>query len=107
MTGGAGFFARHFCLFRRHETGIGAAFGHQFGNSRGVATLAAVLEDNGVVGLQAQPVQTLEDSVDRRFGRTFAVSVLDADEEFAAGVSGIKPVEQGCARATDMEIAGR
>ena len=38
-------------------------------------------------------------------GGAFAVGILDAQQEGAAGVAGIEPVEQGGARAADMQHA--
>jgi hypothetical protein len=39
-------------------------------------------------------------------GRALAVGVLDAQQELAAGVAGVEPVEQRRARAADMQEAG-
>jgi hypothetical protein len=38
----------------------------------------------------------------KRFGRAFAVGVLDAQQELAALTLGVEPVEQRRARAADM-----
>ena len=40
-------------------------------------------------------------------GRALAVGVLDAQEERSAEPAGVEPVEQGRARAADVQEAGR
>ena len=67
---------------------------------------ARELEDRLAVPIEAEPGQPVEDGVDGVGGRTLPVGVLDAQQELAAGVPGIEPVEQSRARAADMQIAG-
>ncbi len=107
VAGFAGFLAGDFGFFLRHEAGIGAAFGQQIVHRRLMALFAGVLEDDGVIRFKAQPVKPLENGVHRCTGRAFAIGILDTDKELATGVFGVKPVEQGRARAADMQISGR
>ncbi len=65
------------------------------------------LIDHLAVVLEAEPVHALKDRVDGLGRRTGPVGVLDAQPEDAAVATGEEPVEQGGARAADMEIAGR
>ena len=60
----------------------------------------------GLVPIQPQPVQPVEDDLDG-FGRVArVVGVLDAQDEFAAGVPGVEPVEERGAGAADVQKAG-
>ena len=58
------------------------------------------------VPVELQPLEAVEDGLDGGLGGPLAVGVLDAQDERAAGVAGVKPVEQRRARATDVEVAG-
>ena len=68
---------------------------------------ARELADRLAVPVEAEPRQPVEDRVDRGLGRALAVGVLDAQQELAAGVAGVEPVEQRGARAADVQEAGR
>src|SRR5262245_3842 len=60
------------------------------------------------IPLKTQPSQTIENGGNRRLGGAFAISVFDAQQELAAGVAGVKPIEQRRAGATDVqEASGR
>ena len=41
-----------------------------------------------------------------RFGGALAVGILDAQQELAAGVACVEPVEQRRARPADVQVAG-
>jgi len=58
-----------------------------------MAVGAGELEDRFFVAEQFEPGQTIEDGLHRLVGRTFAVGVLDTDQEFAAASLGVQPVE--------------
>ena len=64
------------------------------------------LEMGLAVPVEAEPAHPVEDRVDRRLGRARLVGILDAQQELAAMVARVEPVEQGRARAADMEEAG-
>ena len=59
------------------------------------------------VPVEAEPAQPVENGVDRLRRRALAVGVLDAQQELAADVLGVEPVEQRRARAADVQEAGR
>src|SRR5690606_27623416 len=58
------------------------------------------------VVVQAQPVHSLEDGIDRRLGAALAVGVLDPQHEPAAAMAGLQPAVQRGAGATDVQVAG-
>ena len=68
---------------------------------------AAELADRLAVPVEAEPVEAVEDGVDRGLGRPLAVGVLDAQEERPAEAPGVEPVEQSRARAADVQKSGR
>ena len=59
------------------------------------------------VPLQAEPLEALEDGARARVGAAALVGVLDAQEELAAVLLDVEPVEERGARAADVEEAGR
>ena len=68
---------------------------------------ALKLADRLAVPIEAEPFEPVENRVDRRLRRPLAIGVLDAQQELAARVLGVEPVEQRRARAADMQEAGR
>ncbi len=65
------------------------------------------LRDRRLVGVEAQPMKSVDDRPDRRFGRALAVRVLDPQQHLAARLAGVQPVEERRARAADVKIACR
>ena len=72
------------------------------------------LQDIGVYCLNAarhclasEPTQAVEDCLDRLLGRALAVGVFDTQVERTAVMACKQPVEQGSARAPDMQETGR
>ena len=45
-------------------------------------------------------------ALDGGLGGALAVGILDAQQELAAGVAGVEPIEQRRARPADMQVAG-
>ncbi|MEY9709268.1 hypothetical protein ABIF03_001410 [Bradyrhizobium elkanii] len=68
---------------------------------------AAELVDDLAVPIELEPLQAVQDGVDRLLGRAFTVGVLDPEQHLAAELPGIEPVEQRGAGTSDMEEAGR
>ncbi len=68
---------------------------------------AGELIDGVTVPGDAQPFQPIEDGIDRSLRGTLAVGILDPQQHLAAPAACVEPVEQGCARAADMEESGR
>jgi hypothetical protein len=72
----------------------------------GTVVAAAVLAENrALVPVHPEPVQALVDQVEEGLAVARLIRVLDAQDERAAGVAGIKPVEQRRAGAADVEEA--
>jgi hypothetical protein len=68
---------------------------------------ARELEDDVAVPIEAEPFEAVQDRLGRLGCGARAVGVLDAQQEFAADMFGVEPVEQGRAGPADMQIAGR
>jgi hypothetical protein len=92
-------------FFGRGVTAIGLAFGQQLFGDLAVTGGAGELIDHIAVPVQAHPSHAIEDGVHGFGGGAFAVGILDAQKEGAAGMTGIKPVEEGGAGAADMQHA--
>ena len=80
-------------LLGRGEVAVGVASFEQLIDHLAVAVGAAVLEHRLFVGEQFQPAQTVEDGLHRLVGRTFAVGILDPDQETPCVSLGVQPVE--------------
>ena len=65
-----------------------------------------VAGERAFVPVEAEPAQAVEDDVHGFLRIARGVGVLDAQDERAAGVAGVKPVEQRGARAADVQVAG-
>src|SRR5690606_5116525 len=65
------------------------------------------LVDRRRVGVEAEPVETVDDRVDRGLRRALAVRVLDPEEILAAVVARVEPRVERRADAADVEITGR
>lgn len=72
----------------------------------GMAIGARELEDGIAVPVDAQPLQSGEDRVDRRLRRAGTIGILDPQQERAAMVTRVQPIEQRGARAAEVQIAG-
>src|SRR5262245_3260666 len=105
--GGHLFDGRVVALFLRSEVAIGPTFFEQFVGRRRVLLGVIGLEVWPLVVIEAQPLQTFEDSPNHLFTGALDVGVFDAEDEFAAGLAGEQPVEQRGARPADVQISGR
>src|SRR5262249_17562148 len=85
---------------------IGLALAKQLLGSLAVTRSTRELIDRLTVPIELEPAQTVENRQDYAFRRARPVGVLDAQQHFAALGFGIEPIEQGRARAADMQIAG-
>ena len=78
-----------------------------------IRTAIAFARAGGVAGERAfvprkpEPAQAVEDDVHGFLGVASGVGVFDAQDERAAGVAGVKPVEERGARAANVEEARR
>ena len=84
---------------------IGEATLQQRGERLGVALGAVRLHDRPLVPVEPEPIQRVEDLRDVLLRRALAVGVLDAQHHRAALVPRRQPVEQGGARAADVQRA--
>ena len=64
------------------------------------------LIDRLAVPIEVKPLHPVDDRGDRGFGRAGAVGILDAQQEFAAGMLRVQPAEQRRARAAYVQEAG-
>ena len=67
---------------------------------------AGELRHGLAVPTEFEPPKAVEDRLDVLGLGAFAIGILDAEDELAAGVARIEPVEQRRARAADMQRAG-
>src|SRR5712671_2081541 len=65
------------------------------------------LEVRALIVVQAEPFQTVEDSIERLFSVARGVGVFDAQYERAAGMARVEPVEQRGAHTANVEEPGR
>ncbi len=62
--------------------------------------------ERAFVPIEAEPAQAVEDDVHGFLGIARGVGVFNPQDKRAAGVAGIKPIEERGARAADVEVAG-
>jgi hypothetical protein len=72
-----------------------------------VAGESSALEDGGLVPIEAEPLQAIENDLGVFVGGTGFVGVFDPQQELAAFFAGEEPIEEGRARAPDVEVARR
>ncbi len=65
------------------------------------------LKERSFIPFHAEPAHAIEDALDHVLGGPLEIGIFDAQNEGAAGVTGKQPIEEGSARATYMEVAGR
>ena len=59
-----------------------------------------------LVPAQVQPLQAIENGIDRGLGVAFDISIVKAQDHAAALVPGIKPVKDECAGAAHVQKTG-
>jgi hypothetical protein len=73
-----------------------------------IARIALGLAEGTLVPVEPQPVERVEDLLDRLVGRALAVGVLEAQDERVPGrLAGQKPVVECRPRPADVEEARR
>src|SRR6185295_13767778 len=85
---------------------IGLSLGQQQFSDLPVPGRAAGLEDRLAVPIEPEPSQAVKYRANGIRGGAFPVGIFDAQQELAAGMACVKPVEQRRACATDVQIAG-
>ena len=73
----------------------------------GMAVHLRKLEHFRPVPIELQPAHPVENRINRALCGSRAVGIFDPQQEFAAKMPCIQPVEQRRSRAADMEITGR
>ncbi len=101
-------FAHRGQLFRGRETFIGIAGSQQFMGDFRMAFGAFRLEHRFTIPVEAQPVESFDDRVDRFLGRARLVGILDPQQRLAAVMAGKQPVEhRGPGTANMQKARGR
>src|ERR1700704_3514033 len=85
---------------------IGLAAGEQLFGHFAMPGGAAERVDAAAAQIELEPLQTVENGGNSRFGRPLAIGVLDPQQHLAAALLGVEPGEQRGAGASDMEKAG-
>ena len=101
-----GFLAALLELVRRAEASIGRVHAQQ---PRDVALMpleVRALVDDVLVPIEAEPLEPLEDRAGALVGAARLVGVLDAQQELAAVLARVEPVEERRSRAADVQVAG-
>ena len=84
---------------------VGLAFGEQLVGDVLVALDSRALEDGLLVPIEPQPREAVEDDLGVLVTGAGLVGVLDTQQELAAHVPGVEPIEEGGAGAPDVEVA--
>ena len=71
-----------------------------------LARAGGIAGERAFVPVEAEPAQAVEDDVHGFLRIARGIGVLNAQNEGAAGVPGVKPVEQSRARTADVQVAG-
>ena len=90
-------------FLRCHVTAVGVAGIKQGLGHLPVAGRTLELKDGISIPVDSEPVEGIEDGLDRLPCRPLAVRVLDAQPERTVPVAGVKPVEQCRAGTANME----
>src|SRR5678815_2031944 len=89
----------------RAETAIGRTRLEQASGVGLVARQVCGLVHDVLVPRQAEPAQSLVDGQRALLSAALAIGVFHAEQEQAAVVLGVKPIEKRCARDADVEVA--
>ncbi len=106
MAGDAGGGLGLLAFLGRHPAPVRPATLHQLSGDVAMPVGSGELEHRGAVVLEPQPLQAVENHLHRRLGGALPVGVLDPEQEHAAAVACIKPVEQGRPGVANMHGAG-
>jgi hypothetical protein len=87
------------------EAVVGFSRLQPFINDRTISIETAGLKYRFLIGIEPQPGQTIENSLDILRRRSFAISIFYPDEESASGVPGIQPAKQGGANTSEVQYA--
>ena len=94
-------------LGRSAEAPIGSSNGDQsLGISAVALEIGALVHDLLIPG-ESEPVQPFEDGPSRGLSAPRAVGVFDPEQEIAAEMTGVEPVEECGPGPADVQVAGR
>ena len=85
---------------------VGPALALKIRSAIAFAGAGGIAGERAFIPVEAEPAQAVEDDIYGFLGIARGVGVLDAQDERAAGMPGVKPVEQRGARTADVEVAG-
>jgi hypothetical protein len=60
------------------------------------------LIDDDIIPEESQPLESLEDRTRALVGTPRLVGILDAEQELSAELARVEPIEERCARASDV-----
>ena len=60
-----------------------------------------------LIPAELEPLETFVDGIERNLGVPFDVSIIDAQNYYAALVAGIEPIKDECSSAAYVKVAGR
>ena len=96
-----------FKLFACAVAAVSFAFGDQFFCDFMIDMEAFGLTKHRTVPVQAHPFEAVINHLDRRFRMSFPVRVLDSEDELAAVMARVKPVEESRAGISKVHKASR
>ena len=100
------FFAQRIKAFAGTVAAIGQALVEQFVDDLVVTVKSLGLVERTLVIIETQPGHALEDGVDGLGSGSLKVGILDAQDKFAAMLTGVEPGEERGACAAHMQVAG-
>jgi hypothetical protein len=83
---------------------VGVAAANQFMGRRQMICRELTLKKRPRVPVDTQPLQTVQDTLNRGLAGAFRVGILDAQDELAAVLAREQPIEYGGAGTTDMQV---
>src|SRR5262249_3029159 len=93
-------------LLGRAPAAVGATAREERASVLGIERVPLALEERPLVPVEAEPPEPLQVLVHRGLGRSLAVGVLEPEHETTAVMAREEPVEEGRARAADVQVAG-
>ena len=106
FLGGQGGFPLPFQFLPGAEALVGVAGGQETVGRLDVVNGKLGLEVGPFVPVDAEPLQTVDDAVDRCLGGALLVGVFDAQDQLALVFFGEQPVEQGRPGPADVQVTG-
>jgi hypothetical protein len=64
------------------------------------------LKNHLLIVIEPEPLESFDNRRNGFFGRALQVSVFNPQQEFAADLAGVEPIEQSRTGGADVQIAG-